>query len=107
MERTLHFAIDTYEQKLVCHRQLLPTHKKLRAGLDPPVALKASSDDHRTTYLYFRTIYCRYIHGSLEGVGDVITSEVCHSKADVSVITETQVFRKSIDALFKKKNYTL
>ena len=28
-------------------------------------------------------------HGSLEGVGDVIASEACHSKADISVITET------------------
>ena len=31
-------------------------------------------------------------HGSLEGVGDVITSEECHSKAEISVITETQLF---------------
>ena len=31
-------------------------------------------------------------HGSLEGVGDVLTSEVYHSKADILVITETRLF---------------
>ena len=31
-------------------------------------------------------------HGSLEGVGGVITSEVCHLKADISVIPEMQLF---------------
>ena len=41
-------------------------------------------------------------HGSLEVVGDVITSEVCHSKANISVITETQLFGKFINALFSK-----
>ena len=32
------------------------------------------------------------LHGSLEGVGGVITSEVCHLKADISVIPEMQLF---------------
>ena len=41
-----------------------------------------------------------YDHGSLEGVGDVITSGACPSKADISVILET--FFKSIDALFQE-----
>ena len=31
-------------------------------------------------------------HGSLEGVGGVITSEACHLKADISVIPEMQLF---------------
>ena len=32
-----------------------------------------------------------YFHGSLEGIGSVLTSEVCHSKADISE-TELQLF---------------
>ena len=44
-------------------------------------------------------------HGSLEGVGGVLISEVCHLKADTLVITETQLFWESIDAFFK--NYSL
>ena len=32
------------------------------------------------------------IHGSLEGIGGVITSEVCHLKAVISVIPEMQLF---------------
>ena len=38
---------------------------------------------------------------SLEGIAGVIGSEACHSKADISVIRETQLF-KSIDTLFQK-----
>ena len=34
----------------------------------------------------------RRAHGSLEGVGGVITSEVCHLKVDISVIPEMQLF---------------
>ena len=41
------------------------------------------------------------LHGSLEGVGGVIGSEICHSKAVISVIPETHLL-KSIDALFSK-----
>ena len=41
-------------------------------------------------------------HVSLEGVGSVLTSKVCHSKADILVPTETQLFWKSIGALFQK-----
>ena len=32
----------------------------------------------------------RHQHGSLEGVGGLKTSEVCHSKADVLAIPETR-----------------
>ena len=39
---------------------------------------------------------------ALEGVGGVITSEVCHSKADVLVITEThflKIYRRPLKKL--------
>ena len=42
------------------------------------------------------------IHGSLEGVGGVLTSELCHSKADILVITKTQLFGNLSTPFFKK-----
>ena len=44
-------------------------------------------------------------HGSLEGIGDIITSEVCRSKADISVIAETQLFFENLSTPFFKKLY--
>ena len=40
------------------------------------------------------------IHSSLKGVGGVLTSKTCHSKAGISVVLETQLFWNSIYALF-------
>ena len=42
--------------------------------------------------------------GSLEGVGGALTSEVCHSKADISVITGTQLFLKIYRGPFSKNS---
>ena len=45
--------------------------------------------------------------GSLEGVGGALTSEVCHSKADTSVITGTQLFFENLSRPFFKKFYVV
>ena len=53
--------------------------------------ISASQVSHRL-YLTTSAQAIAMLHGSLEGVGDVITSEACQSKADITVITETQLF---------------
>ena len=53
----------------------------------------------------YRVLGSLIYHESLEGVRSVLTSEVCHSVADILVIPETQLFFENQSAhFFPKKN---
>ena len=56
--------------------------------------LQAPSDRLRSSdgRLLWKQAVLEANRGSLEGVGSVLTSDVCHLKADILVITETQLF---------------